>query len=158
MPNALTLCTLLSLAATGAGVSASNAAQADIATRARGAQSVVVASVAIVGASFEKNAYGDQLIVSHAQLRIEETMKGPSRTSIAMDLEGGTVGPLTLKVSDLPSLDVGERAVFFLDETASGGHRPHLRGLGILKLDDAGRVRGTNLTLDDIRAAVKEGR
>jgi hypothetical protein len=61
-------------------------------------------------------------------------------------------------VSDLPSLDVGERAVFFLDETASGGHRPHLRGLGILKLDDAGRVRGTNLTLDDIRAAVKEGR
>jgi hypothetical protein len=140
------------------GLSAADGPNVDIPARARGASSVVVATVANVSASFERNQYGDQLIVSHLNLQVEETMKGPKGAVVSMDLEGGSVGDLSLKVSDLPTLNPGERAVFFLEDKPGGGHQPHLRGLGILKLDSSDRVRGSNLSVADIRAMVRGAR
>jgi hypothetical protein len=40
--------------------------------------------------------------------------------------------------------------VFFLDG-GNGAYHAHLKGQGILKLDDQDVVRGTSLTLDEIR-------
>ena len=54
-------------------------------------------------------------------------------------------------MSSLPTLARGERAVFFLTPGKQGEFRPHLRGQGILKLDRDDRVRGSSLTLDEIR-------
>jgi len=136
-------------------LSASSDPDVPIGDRAKGAKKVVVATVVDVQSTFDTNDYGDHLIVSHALLRVDETMKGSRESSVTMTVEGGTVGDLTLRVSDMPTMTKGDRAVLFLDESNRGGHVPHGRGLGVLKLDDDGtHVAGTNLTVDDIRNVV----
>ena len=129
----------------------------DVETRTRGAGRVVVARVLDVQGRFAINRFGDQLIVSNALLEIEETLKGASAPTVRVDIEGGTVGGLTLKVSDLPVLLAGERGVFFLDAAADGTLTPHERGRGILKLSTADRVEGTTVTLDAVRQQIRAG-
>jgi hypothetical protein len=135
----------------GSRVIAAPGHQIDIPERIRGAGRVVVAQVTGVSPSWRTNGYGDQLIVSRVALRVEETLKGTPAATLALDLEGGTIGNLTLHVSSLPGLGAGERAVFFLDPTSDGSNLPHLKGLGILKLDQNNQVRGSSLRLEDIR-------
>jgi hypothetical protein len=130
-----------------------------ISERVRGAERVVVASVSDVSASFAANEYGDQLIVSQVSLAVEESLKGQHTSSMVVEVEGGTVGDLTLEVSSLPRMTPGERAVFFVTTNRHGKFVPHLRGLGILKLDGQNRVRGSALDLAAIRqAAAAAGR
>lgn len=121
--------------------------------RIAGAQRVVVASARSVDASWRENTYGDRVIVSRVLLNVEETLKGSATSNaIWMDLEGGTLDGFTLRVSDLPDVRTGERAVFFLDQGENGIATPHLRGQGILKLDPDNVVTGSSLRLDVIRA------
>jgi hypothetical protein len=119
---------------------------------------VVVATVAAVDARFEANEFGDHLIVSNVQLAVEETMKGPAARQLVMDLEGGTVGDITLEVSDLPKLRRGERAVFFLARNRAGRLVPHLRRQSILELDAQQRVAGTGVSLGEVREQVRNAR
>ena len=137
-------------------VSASSGPQVDIPTRAKGAQQVVLAKVVDVQTSAEVNEFGDHLIVSHALLQVEESMKGGVTAAVQVDVEGGTLDGLTLRVSDMPTIDTGERAVFFLERKPSGSRKLHRRGLGMLKLDDDDHVSGSSLTLEDIRRMVRE--
>jgi len=51
-------------------------------------------------------------------------------------------------------MKMGERAVFFLDETSSGLHLPHLKGMGIMKLDANDRIQGSSLRLEEVRRQV----
>ena len=120
-----------------------------------GAERVVVARAHSIRAEWLENEYGDRLIVSRIQLQVEETLKGAGAESLRLDLDGGTLDGLTLRVSDLPMLEPGERAVFFLDGASTGAFVPHLRGQGILRLDDQNVVRGSSLRLDDIRAKAR---
>ena len=144
----------VALVLTATDLSAEIAPSASVAARTRGAGRVVVARVADVHARFDSNRFGDQLIISTAVLEVLETLKGNPAATLLVAIEGGTVGDLTLKVSDLPTVSAGERAVFFLD--ASGAtHVPHERGRGILKLSAADRVEGTAVTLDSIRQQVR---
>jgi len=136
-------------------LSASQGPPVTIGTRAEGAEHVVVASVANVQSTFDRTPHGDQVIVSHIQLQVEETLKGASAAALSLTVEGGTVGDLTMRVSDMPTLKAGERAVFFLDSAAAGDHRSHGRGLGILKLDGSDRVQGSTLTRGDVRSMVR---
>ena len=122
--------------------------------RARGAKKIVVATVEDVQSNFDVNDSGDRLIVSHALMRVDETMKGPKEPVVTMTVEGGTVGELTLSVSDMPVMAKGDRAVVFLDESNRFQHVPRDRGLGVLKLDPTNHVEGTTTTLDEIRSAV----
>lgn len=131
---------------------------ADIPGRAKGAEQVVVAKVVELRSEFDINVHGDQLIVSHALLQVEDTFKGNPAAALQLVIDGGTVGDLTLEVSDLPSIEEGDRGVFFLERTPSGTRQLHGRGLGLLLLDANDHVQGTNLTLDDVRRAVKEGK
>lgn len=135
----------------GSSVMAASGRPVDIPERIRGAGRVVVAQVTTLRADWRTNSFGDQLIVSRVALHVEETLKGTPAATLALDLEGGTIGDLTLHVSSLPALSTGERAVFFLDPTSDGANLPHLKGLGILKLDANNVVRGSSLRLDDIR-------
>jgi hypothetical protein len=123
---------------------------ATIQERAHGAQRVVVASVSQTNARYERNQYGDNLIVTHATLNVEENIKGKGGAA-TVAVEGGTVNGVTLHVSSLPMMAPGDRAVFFLNPTANGEYLPYLRGQGILKLDATNHVRGSSLTVDDIR-------
>jgi hypothetical protein len=124
--------------------------------RAQGANQVVVATVTSVTSRWDVNAYGDRLIISRLSLRVDETLKGVAAAAVSMDLEGGTLDGLTLRVSALPALELGERAVFFLNPKAGGVYQPHLAGQGILELDDADFVRGSNLSLATLRAIVRQ--
>jgi hypothetical protein len=123
----------------------------EISQRMKGAERVVVATATRVNASWRRNTHGDQLIVSQVLLQVEETLKGSPGSSAVMEMEGGTLDGFTLRVSDLPEMKVGDRAVFMLDGGSASAQAPHLRGQGILKLDDANHLAGSSLVLNDIR-------
>jgi hypothetical protein len=127
-----------------------------LSSRLEGAERVVVATVERVAAAFGRNELGDELIVSTVTVRVHETLRGEAQATLAFALEGGTVGDLTLEVSDLPSLVPGERGVFALRRSRGGtGLVPHRRALGILLLDAQGRIPAVG-TLDEVRRAVGE--
>jgi hypothetical protein len=120
---------------------AADSRQVDLPTRTRGASKVVVAKAVSVTPAWRTTAHGDRLIVSDVALQVEETLKGTPASLMWLEVEGGTIDGLTLAVSSQTPMKVGERAVFFLDETSSGLHLPHLKGMGILKLDANDRIR-----------------
>jgi hypothetical protein len=125
--------------------------------RARGAEQVVVGRVSAVTPVWRDNDFGDRLITSVVRVVVDETLKGASQQSVDVEVEGGTIGSLTLRVSDLDTFAPGDRAVFYLTHNRRGALVPHLRGLGLQKLDQAGRVTGSSLTLDQIRREVRAG-
>ena len=84
-------------------------------------------------------------------MTIEENLKGPATAVLDVEIEGGTIGDLTLHVSDQAPFVPGERAVLYLRRTPRGTFAPHLRGQSLLKVDASNRVQGSSLTLDDIR-------
>jgi hypothetical protein len=140
--------------ASAATVSAEVGPPKDLAEHSKGAGKIVVARISDVHAAFVTNRFGDQLIVSNAVLEVLETLKGVPGPVTTVTVEGGTVGDLTLRVSDIQELKAGERAVFFLDSNGNG-HVPHGRGKGILKLDDDDRVQGSTVTLEHVKNTVR---
>jgi hypothetical protein len=142
------------------GLGASGGPSVDVATRTKGSGRVVIATVADVQPRYDVNEHGDRIIVSQAYLAVEESLKGAPAQLLPVDIEGGTIGDVTLSVSDMPKLKKGDRAVFFLDArvTSAGAHRLHGRGLGVLKLDNSNHVAGTRVTLQDVKAAIQAGR
>src|SRR5262245_31452890 len=72
-----------------------------VADRARGAEQVVVGHVSSVTPTWRNNDFGDRLIVSVVHVIVDETLKGSSQSAIDVEVEGGTIGSLTLRVSDL---------------------------------------------------------
>ena len=145
----------------GVPVDAHDGPPVDLTALARSADGVVVATVTAVHPVFQANEFGDQLIVSRTHMRTDVVLRNgraPVSDAFVLELEGGTIGDLTLDVSDLPSLERGERAVVFLRQNSRGAIVPHGRGQGILKLDSLDRVKGTELTLSAVRQAVAAAR
>jgi hypothetical protein len=139
----------------GAAVDASGP-PVDVAARAKGAAKVVVGTVTNVETGrFDLNEFGDRLIYTRTWVQVDETLKGSPQNLVAVDLEGGTAGDLTLRVSDIQLLRRGERAVLFLNAERNGAHTPNGRGTGVLKLDAAGTVQNTTLTLADLKNVVR---
>ena len=128
-----------------------------LAERGRGAEQVVIGRVSTVTAVWRDNDFGDRLITSIVRVTVDETLKGASRQSVEVEIEGGTIDGLTLRVSDLDTLAPGDRAVFYLEQNRRGALVPHLRGLGVQKIDASGRIRGTSVTLDQVRREVRAG-
>ncbi len=136
-------------------VSAQTSAPPDVPAQARGAKRIVVGRILDVQGQFQTNRFGDRLIVSNVLVEVSETLKGDREPLVRMAVEGGTVGDLTLKVSDLPAVHPGDRGVFFLDDGGSGIHVPHDRGRGVLKLTGADQVEGTPISLEEVRQQVR---
>ena len=128
-----------------------------LAERARGAERVVVGRVASVSAGWQVNDFGDRLIVSVVRVAVSETLKGEAQPTVSVEVEGGTIGELTMRASDQATFVPGERAVFYLRRNRRGAFVPHLRGQGLLKLDRFDRVPGSSLTLETIRREVAAG-
>lgn len=150
-----TLLLMATCASLSVAVSAEVGPPPDLPVAARGAGRIVVARVADIQARFASNKFGDQLIVSNALIEVVETLKGNPTAQMDVEFEGGTVGGLTLRVSDLPMLKAGDRAVFFLDSAGNGPLTPHDRGRGILRLSADDRVEGSNLDLADVRRQIR---
>lgn len=151
------VCLCCGLLGSGLAVRANQATPVPLAERARGADRVVVGRVASVAPVWQVNEFGDRLIVSMVRVVVSETLKGQAVPTLEVEVEGGTIGELTLRVSDQTSFAPGERAVFYLKRTARGTFVPHLRGQGLLKLDASNRVSGSSLTLEEIRREVAAG-
>jgi hypothetical protein len=130
-------------------------AQSTVTDHARSAGRVVVAHVVDVQSRFAKNQFGDQLILSDVVLDVTETLKGPITKVMKVTIEGGTIGDLTLKVSDLPTFKPGDRGLFFLD-SANGVLVPHDRGRGLLKVSATGLIEGSARSLDEVRQQVNQ--
>ena len=122
-----------------------------LAERARGAERVVVGRVTAVNPAWRTNEFGDRLIVSVVTVAVDETLRGPTAAAVDVEVEGGTIGDVTLHVSDLEPVSPGDRAVFYLARSRRGAFVPHLRGQGVLKLDRSDRVRDSAVTLADVR-------
>ncbi len=123
----------------------------DIPERLQGAERAVVGQVVSVEPVWLRTESGDELIVSRVRVLVEETLKGLPAAEVVVEVEGGQIGELTLSVSDMPVMRAGERAVVMTERTRTGRVVPHLRGLGILKLDHTDTVPGSSLTLGLIR-------
>jgi hypothetical protein len=145
------------LGASPATLAARQQAPVPLADRARGAERVVVGRVDSVNPVWRVNEFGDRLITSVVHVVVEENLKGQAQPTVDVEVEGGTIGGLTLKVSDLDTFAPGDRAVFYLKRSPRGALVPHLRGQGLLKLDRSDRVAGTSLTLQEIRRTVAAG-
>jgi hypothetical protein len=147
---AAAICLLAAQLSTGA-----QGTSVPLAERTRGAERVVVGRVATVNPIWRTNEFGDRLIVSIVNVTVDETLRGPILPSVDLEVEGGTIGDLTLNVSDLEPVAPGDRAVFYLARDRRGVFVPHLRGQGLLKLDRSDRVRNSAMTLADIRRAAQ---
>jgi hypothetical protein len=113
--------------------------------------------VSSVTAVWRDTDYGDRLIFSVLHVAVDETLKGAAQPSVDVEVEGGTIGSLTLRVSDLETFRPGDRAIFYLQHNRRGAWVPHLRGLGLQRVDAAGRVAGTTATLEQVRRDVRAG-
>ncbi len=123
----------------------------DVISRARGAERVVVGTVDRVVPMAVQNEYGDQLIVSRTTVVVEEVLQGSPTQMLTVDIEGGTLGDLTLQVSDMPVVRQGDRGIFFVRPSAPSLHVLHRRGEGMLRLRQDEVVDHPGLTLDSIR-------
>jgi len=132
--------------------------QVDMSERVKGAQRIVVAKAVKVTPEWRTNDFGDKLIVSQVTLEVEETVKGAATNQMSDEVEGGTLDGLTLSVSSQTPLRAGDRAVFMLDMKPTGGHVPHLKGQGVLKLDSNNNIVGSALRLDDVRRIAAENK
>lgn len=162
MPAAIRISTIVWLIAMLYGFAPRGAeaqhASVALTERARGAERVVVGRVSSVDPQWQVNEFGDRLIVSTVRISVEETLKGDAPSAFGVEVEGGTIGGVTLHVSDLTTFVPGERGVFYLRRNGRGAFVPHLRGQGLLKLDGSNRVPGSSLTLAEIRRTIAAGR
>jgi hypothetical protein len=122
---------------------------------APGAERIVVGSVVRSQAVQQSNDNGDQLIVSQTWVHVDETLKGTPADTLQLDVEGGTLNGITMRVSDMPTLAVGDHVVLFVKRNAAGHYVPHMRGNGILKLGANNVLEDSNVSLDQVRAAVR---
>jgi len=132
---------------------------ADLPSAIRRAERVVVAAVVAVEPAWQTNKWGDRLIVSRTRVRATEILKGrPAPGDLAVDMVGGTLGGLTLKVSHASSVSPGDRVVFLLKRGENGVLVPTDHGAGVMKLTKDNRVTGSHLRLEDVRRAATAAR
>ena len=149
---------LAAMLASCTGLLAAQETSVPLAARHRGAERVIVGHVAAVNPVWKENEYGDRLIISIVRITIDETLKGQTQPSIDVEVEGGTIGDVTLRVSDLTTFARGDRAVFYLTRNRRGSIVPYLRGQGLLKLDRTEHVPGSATTLDEVRRTAAAAR
>jgi len=148
---------LLILAASMAGALAQSKA-AEFNAALKQAKFALVGTITETRASKRRSSWGDDIIVTTAIVRTDETLRGAPPTWTALELEGGTLNGVTMEASDTPLTRQGERAVFLVDQLPDGRFIAHGRRLGILKLRTDDRVENSELTLNEVRALAREGR
>jgi hypothetical protein len=167
MKRAITLMTLLTaFGASGSAIRVSDAAVRSLSLEQMfsRADRVVVGRVSRVESRWAEWVGVGRVIVTRCTITVEEALGGRSGENrvneIEVEVPGGSVGDLTLVVSDSPALIDGERAVFFLVAGDDGDiHRIYglesgklpLRGSRIVS--NPGLVSGPCSTLDDVRRA-----
>jgi hypothetical protein len=129
-----------------------------VAERLRGASQVVIAKTRAGAPRWLTNSHGDRLIITEFVLEVEETLKGQVMSELTIEVPGGTLDGVTLRVSGQPVFKPGDRAVFMLESTTAGVHKLHRRGEGVLRLNVQNSIAGSALTISDVRQLARAGR
>lgn len=127
----------------------------DFTQRFRGADRVAVGQVVETNSFFTVNPFGDHLIVTRARVAISETWKGERDAFLEIEVEGGSVGDLTLRVSDLPEVRQGQRFVVLGVRRGDGVFTPHLRGRGLIEVDLNGDAVDGGTSVGELRSAAR---
>jgi len=75
---------------------------------------VLVGKVKTVYSYYDGNEWGDVLIFSRVDVKVEKKLKGKTDDEVSFVVEGGTVGEITLKVSNYPLFEEGEKIKLYL--------------------------------------------
>jgi hypothetical protein len=86
----------------------------------------------------ETNSYGDELIYTHATVRVAEALKG-DRTDLVVKVEGGTLNGITLTVSDTSAFQTGEEVLVFVKKDVVE-YRPLTRFSSKYTISSGGKV------------------
>lgn len=70
---------------------------------------ILMGKVENVDSFFGVNERGDQIILSHVRVKALKWIKGDHASFVEFVVEGGSVGDLALKVSDIPEFEKGQR-------------------------------------------------
>src|SRR5512143_2552424 len=88
---------------------ASNPAQATKISKADlEATHILMGKIDRIESFFGVNERGDQIILSHVRVKALKWIKGDRSSSVEFIVEGGTVGDLSLRVSDIPEFENGQ--------------------------------------------------
>ena len=88
--------------------------------------------------SHGSNSYGDELIYTHATVRVAEALKG-DRTDLVVKVEGGTLNGITLTVSDTATFKTGEEVLVFLKKDLFE-YRTLTRSSSKYTISDGGKI------------------
>ncbi len=77
---------------------------------------VLIGKVKNVYSYYDGNEWGDYLIFSRVDVKVEQKLKGKTNDEVSFVVEGGTVGEMTLKVSNYPLFEEGEKIKLYLKE------------------------------------------
>jgi hypothetical protein len=112
-----------------------------------GANQIVHGKITSAQSETYRNQFGDELIITRAQIKVKEIMKGDPADVVEIVVEKRRGGA---------DLSEGEEVIAFLEETPDG-LMPHSGGHGILKVvSTTKRVRNSKLTVDSVREKVKK--
>ena len=116
-----------------------------------GADRIVVATVTTMDSRLED----DGLIRTYVTLQVDEVLKGGERSSeLTVQVLGGTVGDLALRVSDSPRFELGDDVLVFLEEV-DGTYRVfgHFQGKHTIRDD---RVLERRMALPAFKGRIHE--
>jgi len=77
----------------------------------------LIGKVKKVESYYGSNTWGDNLIFSRVSVKVEKKLKGEMFDNVEFTVEGGTVGDMTLNVSECPLFSEGEVFLFYLKKT-----------------------------------------
>ena len=80
---------------------------------------ILIGEVEDVQGYFGLNEWDDQLIFSKVKVNVKKELKGKAEKVVSFSVEGGTVGELSLRVSESPAFKKGESYKFYLKKTDS---------------------------------------
>jgi hypothetical protein len=98
---------------------------------------VLVGKVKNVYSYYDGNEWGDYLIFSRVDVKVEKKLKGKTNDAVSFVVEGGTVGEMSLKVSNYPLFEEGEKIKLYLKKVKQVFHF-----LGREKMDAKGGKPG----------------
>jgi hypothetical protein len=84
--------------------------------RSEEASHILVGRIERVDSFFTMNRWGDTLIRSEVRVQVDHALKGHVDESLRFTIDGGTVGDITLKVSDLPLFEVDQVKKLYLQK------------------------------------------
>ncbi len=85
------------------------------------------------GRSFWEETPSGRLIVTRVVFAVERVYKGSPMIQTSLDLLGGTIGDITMRVEDVPTFHRGDRDVLFV--------RPTTRAINSIVGGESGRFR-----------------